>query len=231
MGQQDKCKENSVDCEHCDSRDKGIFCDLPGEALSFINKSKIRNHYKRGQFIFYEGNYPSGVYCVNSGVIRLETEGPFGNGHILRMVQKGGVLGYRSLFADEPYGASAMVHEDAEVCLIPKAALLGLIDKYPLVAVRLLGDISRELRAAEGRFCGMTDKNASERVAEALLFLKENYRDQTWTRKEIGEWASTTPETVMRVLADFESKDLIEQHGRKISLKNKVGLLEVANLS
>jgi CRP-like cAMP-binding protein len=174
---------------------------------------------------------PSGLYCVNGGIVKLESTGANGNNHILRMVHGGGMLGYRSLFADEPYRASAMVHEEAKICFIPKAAILRLVEQYPDVALNFLNRISKELRHTEDRLCGLTDKNAAERVAEAVIFLRDNFPDQTWTRKEIAEWAGTTPETVMRTLADFEAKGYIEQTGRKIHLSNRSALLELANIS
>ncbi len=221
----------SQDCKDCDSRKINVFCELPEAALEILEKSKVLNNYKRGQYIFYSGNFPSGLYCVNSGVIRLETSGSSGNNHILRVVSGGGILGYRSLFADEAYEATAVVHEDATVCHIPKAALFDLMKKYPDIGMKFLANISKELKVAEERMCGLTDKNAAERIAEALLFLKDHYHQQLWTRKEIAEWAGTTPETVMRTLADFESEKLLELKGRQIHIVNKSALIERANLS
>jgi len=221
----------SRSCDTCETRSESIFCSLPPDALEIINKSKILNHYRRGQYVFYSGNMPPGLYCVSSGVIKLEVEGPTGNGHILRVVQGGGVLGYRSLFAEESYEASAVVQDDAVICLIPKSAVLELVERHPNVAMKLLSQVSKELRSAEARFCAQTDKNASERIAEALLFLKDKFAEQTWTRKEISEWAGTTPETVMRSLAEFEDEGLIEQKGRKITIVKKSTLMERANLS
>lgn len=218
------------ECKNCESRKTNVFCDLPDEALALLDKSKILNTYKRGQSIFYAGNFPGGLYCVNTGVIRIESSGNSGNNHILRVVQSGGILGYRSLFASEAYEASAVVHEDATVCMIPKDALSELLMRFPEVGLKFLTHVSRELRTAESRLCGLTDKNASERIAEALLFLKDHFSHQTWTRKEISEWAGTTPETVMRVLADFEEQKLIELKGRKIEILQKPKLLELANL-
>jgi CRP-like cAMP-binding protein len=218
-------------CDQCDTRTLNVFCSLPPEGIAILDKSKITNTFKRGQYIFYEGNHPSGLYCVSSGVIKLETSGPSGNNHILRMAHAGDMLGYRSLFADEPYRASALVHEESTICIVPKEAILRLVDAYPSIALNFLSRISKELREAEGRFCGLTDKSAAERIAESLMFLKDHFAEQTWTRKEIAEWAGTTPETVMRTLADFEEQSLIAQRGRKIEIIDRAGLMKLANLS
>jgi CRP-like cAMP-binding protein len=220
----------SRDCKSCESRTDSVFCSLPDEAIEILNNSKITNVFKKGQFVFYSGNFPSGLYCINSGVVRLESTGATGNNHILRVVRGGGILGYRSLFAEEAYEASAIVHEDAQICLIPKHAVLELLKKHPDVGLKFLSYVSKELKAAENRLCGQTDKNASERVAEALLFLKANFQDQNWTRREIAEWTGTTPETVMRTLSDFESEGYLELKGRKINIINRDALLEKANL-
>jgi CRP-like cAMP-binding protein len=222
--------DKKKDCAKCEGRKTNVFCDVPDQALSILDKAKIVNHYKKGQTIFYSGNFPAGLYCVSSGVVRLENSGSSGNNHILRVVQGGGILGYRSLFADEAYEASAVVHEDATICLIPKTAITEILKSYPEVGLKLLSQVSKELRAAEARMCGLTDKNASERIAESLLFLKDNFKEQTWTRKEISEWAGTTPETVMRTLSDFADQKIIELKGRKINVLNKSALSEIANL-
>lgn len=224
-------KPSPTHCDKCESRKTNVFCGLPPEGVQVLDTAKVTNVYKRGQYIFYEGNFPSGLYCVNDGVVKLETAGSSGNNHILRVVPEGGMLGYRSLFADEPYRTSALVHEDAKICFIPKFAILQLAEKYPDIAMKFLMRISKELRQAEDRLCGLTDKNAAERIAESVLFLRDNFPEQTWTRKEIAEWAGTTPETVMRTLADFEEKGYIEQKGRRIVIKDKQTLLEIANLT
>ena len=218
------------DCELCGARKKNVFCDLPPEGVKLLDQSKVVNYYKRGQTVFYSGNFPAGLYCVNGGVVKLEAPSENGNGHILRVAQAGDMLGYRSLFADESYQASAVVQEDATICLIPKSAVMQLVEKYPDIALQFLARISRELRQAEDRFRSSVDKAAPERIAEALLFLKENFADQAWTRKDIAEWAGTTPETVMRTLADFEEESLIAQKGRRIEIKDRKALLERANL-
>ena len=214
----------------CQARERNVFCELHQEGLELLNDSKILNHYKRGQNVFYAGNNPAGLYCVSGGLIKIENSGATGTNHILRVVGTGGVLGYRSLFADESYQSTATVVEDATICLIPKSSINELIKKNPELALKFLQQVSKELRAAEDRFCGVVDKDAPDRVAEALLFLKDNFGDQVWTRKDIAEWAGTTPETVMRTLAQFEDNGFIEQVGRKINVKDRKALLKIANL-
>ncbi len=218
----EKCvSKKNVNCETCEGRaSNSVFCTLDADALQIIDQTKSVNTYKKGQYIFYTGNPASGLYCINSGVVKLESEGKAGTSHLHRVVSKGGVLGYRSLFADEEYASSAIAHEDAVVCYIPKAAVFELIKKHPNVGLSFLSHISKELRAAEMRHKNLADKEAPRRVAETVLQLKKNFPEVTWSRKEISEWADTTPETVMRSLSDFKSKGYIDLVGKKIEIKN-----------
>jgi len=224
-------KPSALHCITCESRAENVlFCNLPKEALEIIDQAKSENRYARGQTVFYAGNMAPGLYCVTKGVIKVEATGSSGTSHILRMVGPGGILGYRSLFAEEPYQSTATVNEDAKICFIPKSSLLELIAKQPQVAMNLLKHVSRELRMAEDRMRGRVDKDASERVAESLLFLKDHFEEQVWTRREIAEWAGTTPETVMRTLANFEEEGFVEQQGRKIKVLDRKALLKIAQI-
>jgi CRP-like cAMP-binding protein len=226
-----KCSSSANNCRNCKAKTINVFCDLPDEALQLINESKIVSHYERGQFVFNAGSFSSGVYCINDGTIKVEAESSSGQGHMLQVLQAGDFVGYKSLFANEPYWASGIAHEASTVCFIPKDSILDLVKKYPEVALKLLTNLSKEVRSTESRFCNQVDKGASQRIAEAVLFLREKFEDQKWTRKDIAEWAGTTPETVMRTLAEFHEKGIIEQIGRQIKILDRKRLLSEANLS
>jgi CRP-like cAMP-binding protein len=146
------------------------------------------------------------------------------------MVGPGGVLGYRSLFAEEPYHASAVAVKDCELCFIPKSDILDIFKKHPELTLKLLNHLSKDLRHAEEKWMDQMDKGAPERIAEAVLFLNEHFEQQSWTRREIAQWAGTTPETVIRTLAQFEKEGLIDQtEGRNIRIIKKEKLKERTN--
>lgn len=202
------------------------MCSSP-EGVTVIEKAKVVTKFKAGQYIFYAGNDPLGIFTVQQGVIKLEVISETGMAHTLRLVGPGGALGYRSLFANEPYHASAIAVEDAVLCFIPKPDILTLFKANPELTVTLLSHISKDLRQAEKKWMDQMDKGASMRIAEALVFLQENFQHQNWTRKEIAQWAGTTPETVIRTLAQFEKEKIIDQSdGRHIEVLNKELLKE-----
>ncbi len=219
----------STDCQTCGMRFDSLLCSNP-DVLHLIEKAKVTCRFKPGQVIFYAGNDPLGIFTIQSGLVKLEVTSATGTAHTLRLVGPGGTLGYRSLFASEPYHASAIALKDCELCFLPKAEILNIFKTHPELAMNLLSHVSKDLRVAEEKWVDQMDKDASERIAEALLFLQDHFTHQNWTRKEIAQWAGTTPETVIRTLSQFEKDGLIDQSdGRQIQVISREKLKDRAN--
>ena len=90
----------------------------------------------------------------------------------------------------------------------------------------------------ERRVVEIARKSVRERVAEALLILRETFGyeadgktlNMTLTREEIADIVGTAPESVIRMLTDLKNEELIETEGRRIRVKNLRGLVAAANL-
>ncbi len=219
------------DCQTCDMRADSILCASP-DILLMVERARVTCRFKAGQNIFYAGNDPLGIFTIQSGLVKLEVTSSTGAAHTLRLVGPGGTLGYRSLFANEPYHATAVAVDDCDLCFVPKSDIMAIFKNHPDLAMKLLTHISKDLRMAEEKWMDQMDKGASERIAEALLFLQEHFKHQNWTRREIAQWAGTTPETVIRTLAQFEKDRLIDQSdGRNIRILSHTGLKARAELA
>jgi len=210
-------------CSTCEARNTSALCSSP-DVTRVIDSIKVSCVYKAGQTIFQQGQEPLGLFAVQSGLVKLEVNSHDGHAHTLRMLGAGGVVGYRSLFAREPYKANAIAIEDTVLCYIPKTELFQVFVEHPEATLNFMQSICKDLRSAEEKWVDQMDKEASERVADAILFLQDHFQDQRWTRKEIAQWAGTTPETVMRTLSQFEKEGLIDQAGRRIIILNRTGL-------
>lgn len=230
MSSKNDCNQsqNHGNCQTCGMRMDSLLCSSP-DVLLMMEKARVSCRFKAGQVIFYAGNDPLGIFTIESGLVKLEVTSTTGAAHTLRLVGPGGALGYRSMFASEPYHASAVAVEDCELCFVPKAEIMNIFKEHPELAMKLLSHISKDLRLAEEKWMDQMDKGAPERIAEALLFLQDHFTHQNWTRREIAQWAGTTPETVIRTLANFEKDGLIDQtDGRNIRILSRDKLRERA---
>jgi len=230
----------NLSCENCQSREKGIFCQLENVALSDVSHNKVTNTYKKGQTIFFQGNPPFGLYCINSGKIKVSKLGNDGKESIIRIAGAGDVLGHRSLFSQENYTATATVIEDAAICFLDKKFIFKAVEKEPTVALNIIQKLSKEMGAAEARNAALSQKNVRERLAELLLILKKTYGiqegnrcrlDIKLTREEIASMVGTANETIIRFFSEFKDEGLIEQEGKVIFIKDENRLVEFANLN
>lgn len=227
-------------CQSCPSKGKGIFCELENNDLDDLSQHKVTNTYKKGQTLFVQGNHPFGLYCINSGNIKVTKTGADGKETIVRVAQGGDVLGHRSLFTNDFYTATATALEDTKVCFIDKKYILKLIEDKPSVSLHVINKLSRDMGAAENKLTSLHQKNVRERLAELLLLLEQTHGEDVeegrklnikLTREEMATMIGTANETLIRFISEFKDEGLIEQKGKTIILTNKEKLADWANLA
>jgi CRP-like cAMP-binding protein len=225
-------------CMSCQSRVNSIFSDVKEAELHALSANKCGNIYKKGQVIYYEGNKPLGLFCINQGRVKIYKTNPEGKEQILRLAKDGDVIGYASLVSGEMYSSSAAVLEDATICYIPKNVFLGLIQTNSNLSLKMIQLLSHDAKMAETRIANTAYNSVRERLAETLLMLKEfsGYEaDQatlktSLSREDLANMVGTATETVIRLLSEFNHEKMILLEGRKIKILNHGALMGAANL-
>lgn len=226
------------ECQYCRVRYKSVFTELGQVDMQQLNVNKGCNFYKKDQIIFTEGTFPHGLYCVNGGKIKVAKTGEGGREQIVRLAKEGDILGYRALLSGDKYACSATVIEDSTVCFIPKEVFFELIEKNASLSLQVLKLLSHDLKKAENKITDLAQKPVRERLAEALLFLKETYgfeKDMatinvSFTREEIANIVGTATETAIRLLSEFKQDRIIELKGKRIKILDHQKLLQTANI-
>lgn len=217
-------------CLSCSAQGKGFLCCISEEVAEIIAKIKVNCEFKSGQFLFHAGAPPLGLYVVKRGIVKIELLTDDGDAHTVRLIGAGGLVGYRSFFSNENYKKSAIAIEDCEACFLPRYEATALLRDFPELTLKLAKQLAEDLDYAERKWVDQIDKGAPARIANALLFLNDKFAESSWTRKEIAEWAGTTPETVIRTLAQFEKDQLITQNYRNFNILNRQGLVARSKL-
>ncbi len=227
-----------LECALCKARKDSIFHVCHIEDLNLIEKDKTCVIYKTGQPLFYESNHPSALYCVNSGKIKIHKMGTDGKEQIVRLVKPGDFVGYRALIADTPYSASATALEDSTVCIVPKSAFFNLLKGNDAFSEGMMKLLCRNLQDSEKKLTEMAYKPVRERLAEAMLLLKNTYQEPdvktdfviNLTREDLASLVGTAKETVIRLLSDMKNDKIIKSEGRKITILKPERLLEISNM-
>ncbi len=227
-----------IECKHCSNRFKSVICKTSSDHSAELELEKVCSTFKKGETIFKEGAHAYGLYCINSGKIKLTKSGDMGKEHIVRMAAKGDVLGYRAILSGERYSGSATALEDSNLCFVPKELFLSIIKKDGELSMEMMRLLSEDLRRAESTITHMAQKPVRERTAEALLFLKETYgfEDDGQTlsvalsREELSNIVGTATETVVRFLKEFKDSGIVKLEGKKILLADVATLTRYANM-
>ena len=204
-----------------------MFGVLKGEDLEKLNSNKSCIRYKKGQTLFYEGTRPMGLFCVNSGKVKVYKLSSQGKEQIINIAKPGDFLGYRAILSEEFYSASATVIEDAAICFIPKEDFILLLNSNPDFFQRIIKNICHELGVMRERISDLAQKSVRERLAGSLLMLKETYGvdgekstliDIQLSREDLANIVGTATETVIRLLSEFKKDGLISLDGKKIKV-------------
>ena len=154
------------------------------------------------------------------------------------MAKDGDILGYRALLSGEKYTGTAKALVESSICFIPKESFFNLIEKNATLSKALIRLLAHDLKEAEHKITNLAQKPNRERLAEALLFLKETYGFEsdgatinvTLSREEISNIVGTATETTIRLLAEFKHDKMIEFVGKKIKFLNTQELIRTADI-
>lgn len=221
----------------CDVTHQSLFTCLSNPELQLFEESKSCLFFRKGQAIFAEGHYPLGVYCIDAGKVKLEHNGEEGKKQIVRMAKAGNIIGYRALLCQEKYNASAVAIEDTNVCFIPKDVFSTVLLSNNRLSHNFLQLLASDLRKAETHITELAQKTVKERIARALLFLRETYGlgadkatiNVALTREELADFVGTATETAIRLLSDLKSEGIVELAGKKIRILDLAALVKAAD--
>ncbi|MDA3893551.1 MAG: Crp/Fnr family transcriptional regulator [Salinivirgaceae bacterium] len=205
----------------------------------FINQMIVKR-FKRGQNIFTEGAFPSGIYFVKKGKIKKFKTLNSGKEQIIYLCSEGEMIGYAAFLGEERYHDSAAAITESLIGFISKEKLVRLLDKHEELSKLLVKKLSHEFGVMINFIATFTKKSVRERVALTLLILNENFRQNKnenneiqieLTREDFANIVGIATETLVRILSDFASEGLIQKNGRKIIAKEPFKLFKIADLT
>lgn len=174
--------------------------------------------YKRGDFIYKEGQDPQQLYFVESGIIGLFHLSESGKETFLRIFGEKQIFGHRSLFAQTSYHASSIALTNSTVSTISESEFSKIYNETPKLLREITKTMALSLGESELRLAGLLDKTAKARIVEGLVYFKLKYPDHLWTRKEVADFSGSTYESVTRVMTQLSKEGLITKEGRDFSI-------------
>ncbi|MFA5573820.1 MAG: Crp/Fnr family transcriptional regulator [Brumimicrobium sp.] len=203
-----------------------LFESLSPDVIEKIEQNHKLQTFKNNQPLFLEGVYPTGVFCIHSGKVKVFSLGETGKEQIIRIASEGDVVGFRAIFSEEPFKLSATAIEKCEISFLKLDFFNELVHSNPLLMQSILKEISKEVGERAVAIKTMAQKSVKERLAVILLVLEDIYKEDmiNLTREDLANFVGTATETTIRLLKDFKDKGYIEIHGRKIKIIDSNGI-------
>jgi CRP/FNR family cyclic AMP-dependent transcriptional regulator len=225
-------------CSTCTTRQK--FCAMDAASVATLDSIKFTAMYPKGSLLFVEGEKPRGVFVVCSGKVKLTTSSSEGRTLILRMAQKGEILGSSSVLLQKNFEMSAETLEPCQINFIRTEEFMSWIqnDRTAMMAVatQLSGDYYEAQR--EIRSFGLA-QTTSEKLARLVLDWCEHDGERTergirlkvlLTHEEIAQMIGTTRETVTRLLTTLRARKVIEVKGSTVHVVRPAALEEMVTV-
>jgi CRP-like cAMP-binding protein len=217
---------------------QSVLHALSEEDYSFLISRQGDQRYQKGELIFREGVVPSGIYFIHQGKVKKYKVDQAGREQIIYVANKGELIGYHAILAEERCPDSAATLEDSIISFIPREDFSIVLDRSPLFARRLLKTLSHEFTVLANSISVIAQKTASERLAIALIVFREKFKADALGEKEIvlnisrldlANMAGIAQENVIRLLKEFKLEGILETDGRKIWIKDIALLVKKSN--
>lgn len=221
-----------------DFESESILADLPPADLQLLMARRSEQVYKKGEVIFREGAFPSGIFYIVNGMAKKYKVDGEGRELIIYIANTGELLGYHAILSEDNYPDSAAVLEESTIAFIPKEDFLAAIAQSNVLNRRLLKTLSHEFAVLANSLTMLAQKSVRERLALQLIIVREKYKvdfelgtlvEINMSRDDLASLVGTARENVVRLLSEFKEEGTVETKGRKIIVRDVKRLIEIAN--
>jgi len=211
-----------------------LFMGLEQRFMDSIEILAIKSRVPKGRTIFMDGGVAEGFYVVLSGQVKIFKLSAEGKEQIIHIYGPGNSFGEVPMFEGGRYPANAEATQDSVVAYFPRKELTLLMKREPELAMNMLGEMAKKLRAFTVQIEQLTLMETPQRLAAYFLDVSEREGgvDEIildMTKGHLAGLLGTAQETLSRVLSRMSEAGLIEVRGRRIGLKDRAGLSALAD--
>ncbi|MCB8821465.1 Crp/Fnr family transcriptional regulator [Microvirga rosea] len=187
------------------------------------------------ELLFTAGHPARAVHVLASGAAKLVQATPSGAQVIVKYVRPGEVFGSPALL-DKFYPTNAVAVIECVELQWPSQYVRTFIDRYPQVALNVIGDLEARLREMEGRLRDLSNEPVEHRLARAILKLIDVFGLQTdegveipfpVSRQDLADLIGSTLPTVSRTLRAWETQRQIKRSRRRLVIADVEAVAKV----
>ncbi|MGD8778551.1 MAG: Crp/Fnr family transcriptional regulator [Ignavibacteria bacterium] len=206
-----------------------IFSELPSEAVEKIANTGSRKFYKKDNVVLMEDDTGSALFVIINGKVKVSRTSNDGKEVILTILNESDFFGEMAILDGLQRSATVTALEDSELFIIQRNDFLDLLKQYPEIAISLLYELTKRLRAADMKIKALSLKDAEGKVATVILQIADDVGmikkgiveiEKLPLQQDLANMAGTSRETISRTLHTFAKKGLVELDGSKLRILN-----------
>lgn len=211
---------------------------LTEEEKKEVALNMVVRKFEKNVTIYSEGDEPKNLLCLLNGKVKIYKEGVGGRNQIVRVVRPVEYFGYRAAFSEEKYVTGAAAFEASTLAIIPMHLIFSIAEKNAHLCNFFIRKLAKALGKSDERTVNLTQKHIRGRLAESILFLKENYGVEEdgctlsiyLSREDMANLSNMTTSNAIRTLSLFAQEKMIAIDGRKIKIINEDALRKTSEI-
>jgi CRP-like cAMP-binding protein len=204
-----------------------LFSCLSEREIKELEPFIYERTYKKGQYLFYEGDPRLRIYLLLDGFVMLEKSSQEGSLLYTNYVKKNTVFPYIGLFENEEYSHSAVAETDIRVFYMVADAFESVVTKNTVLLKKVIQQINKLLAMQENRIKNVMTPSAHIRVVNTINYLMDDLGEKESgtirincpiTTTKISVMSGTSRETVSMVVNKLKKDQVLSIKGRMLHI-------------
>ncbi|MBN1819335.1 MAG: Crp/Fnr family transcriptional regulator [Prolixibacteraceae bacterium] len=226
------CKE--VCCARCFHNDsQSVFSRLTKDDLEVLMGNRQSIRFSSGETILKQNTSSTHVVCMKRGLAKVYIEGMNGKKLILKIIGELDFICGGGIFANNVRHFTVSALTDVECCFIDSERILRLFSENSNFAIELMKHHNEQNSALLNTLVNLTQKYMHGRVADTLLYLKNDvFRTNPFqlpiSRQELADMSAMAKESYVRILKEFKTSGIIKPNGNSMEILNEEALISIS---
>lgn len=191
-----------------------------------INSDKaVHLAFRKNEIIFKENEEPRGIYCIESGSVKVCRIEASGRERILYLATCGEILGLRSVVDEHPNFNSAVSISETSAVYIPLKDFMNLMESHNTYKLLVMKSLCSRINSMEEHIMRVNEKVSNQRLAETLIMLIDKYGlnnsnalNVNLTLDELANFTCVSKSYMKKIVADFSHRGIISLSNKSIRI-------------
>ncbi len=208
-------------CQHMEGQNciemVPIFSHLSKDEMTEIALITRQQTFNKGELVYLAGDKGDKLYVIHVGKVKIARLSEAGKEQVIRVLGPGEFMGELSLFSGSVLTDNAEALEETSICLIEADKVKRLVEKNPLIALKIMEELGQRLEKAENLLQSITLLGVERRLAKALLEMADggNMINLKMSKRDFASHLGMTQETLSRKLSSMQDMGVIALQGQR----------------